>query len=122
MIADRLGRLVSELHANYVGRRPPATRRCSCSTTTGRRWERAGDRRRVLAEWEPPTPAGPGASRPIDWFDHGVREVDDVLRFMLTTGDGAYGEGAYYYRYTAMNLCPRPGLGASRGSRPVPGR
>ena len=41
-----------------------------------------------------------------DWWDYGVREVDDVLGHMLVTGDGAYGEGPYYYRYTMQNLLP----------------
>lgn len=40
------------------------------------------------------------------WFDYGVLQVDDILRFMLVTGDGAYGEGPYYYRYTTQNLAP----------------
>ena len=56
----------------------------------------------ALAEWVPPS----GVAGPADWFDYGVPQVDDVLRFMLVAGDGAYGEGPYYYRYTAMNLLP----------------
>ena len=48
-----------------------------------------------------------------DWWDYGVREVDDVLGYMLVTGDGAYGEGPYYYRYTMQNLAaPDRGVGA----------
>ena len=41
-----------------------------------------------------------------DWFADGVLLVDDVLRYMLVTGDGAYSEGPYYYRYTMQNLAP----------------
>ena len=40
------------------------------------------------------------------WFDTGAAEVDDVLRYMLVTGDGAYGEGPFYYRLTLQNLLP----------------
>lgn len=40
------------------------------------------------------------------WFDTGADYVDDVLRSMLLTGDGAYGEGPFYFRYTTQNLAP----------------
>lgn len=38
------------------------------------------------------------------WFDTGADYVDDVLRYMLLTGDGAYGEGPFYFRYSTQNL------------------
>jgi hypothetical protein len=41
-----------------------------------------------------------------DWFDYGVLLVDDVLRYMLVTGDGAYAEGPFYYRLTMQNVLP----------------
>lgn len=40
------------------------------------------------------------------WFDTGVDYVDDMLRHVLVTGDGAYAEGPFYYRYTTQNLAP----------------
>jgi len=40
------------------------------------------------------------------WFDTGVTLVDDVERFMLKAGDGAYGEGPFYYRFASQNLVP----------------
>lgn len=40
------------------------------------------------------------------WFDTGADYVDDVLRHMLVTGDGAYAEGPFYVRYTTQNLAP----------------
>jgi hypothetical protein len=107
VIADRLGRLVSEQYTNYV--RPETAGNAAALMQNNHR-SKVGAALAiaaiVLGGWEPPASAGPGASRPIDWFDYGVREVDDVLRHMLMAGDGAYGEGPYYYRYTAMNLLP----------------
>jgi hypothetical protein len=41
-----------------------------------------------------------------EWFDYGVLLVDDVLRYMLVTGDGAYAEGPFYYRLTMQNVLP----------------
>ena len=41
-----------------------------------------------------------------DWFDFGVLLVDDVLRYVLVTGDGAYAEGPFYYRLTMQNVLP----------------
>jgi hypothetical protein len=104
VIADRLGRLVTEQYTNYVH---PATAGNYAALMQNNHRSKVGAALAVaaivLAEWEPPSGTGP---RPIDWFDYGVREVDDVLRYMLMAGDGAYAEGAYYYRYTAMNLLP----------------
>lgn len=41
-----------------------------------------------------------------DWFDFGVLLVDDSLRYILVTGDGAYSEGPLYYRLTMQNVWP----------------
>lgn len=40
------------------------------------------------------------------WFDTGADYVDDTLRHTLATGDGAYAEGPFYYRYLTQNLVP----------------
>ncbi|MCB0971979.1 MAG: heparinase II/III family protein, partial [Acidimicrobiales bacterium] len=40
------------------------------------------------------------------WWDTGVDLVDDVQRHVLITGDGAYAEGPFYYRFTLQNLLP----------------
>ncbi len=40
------------------------------------------------------------------WFDTGADYVDDTLRYVLATGDGAYAEGPFYYRYLTQNLVP----------------
>ncbi len=45
-----------------------------------------------------------------EWFDTGADYVDDTLRHMLLTGDGAYAEGPFYFRYTTQNLVAHLGL------------
>ncbi|MEZ5138548.1 MAG: heparinase II/III family protein [Acidimicrobiales bacterium] len=40
------------------------------------------------------------------WFDTGAGLVDDVVRHVLVTGDGAYAEGPFYWRFTLLNLVP----------------
>ena len=102
-VADRLGGLASELHTNFV---QPETAGGAADLMQNNHRTKVGAALAIvavaLAGWQPPA-GGPG---PQQWFDYGVLQVDDVLRFMLMAGDGAYGEGPYYYRYTAMNLLP----------------
>jgi hypothetical protein len=103
VIADRLGGLVSELWSNYTD---PSTVGGVTNLMQNNHRSKVGAALAVaaivLAEWQPPT----GGPSPLEWFDYGVLQVDDVLRFILTTGDGAYGEGTHYYRFTAQNLLP----------------
>ncbi len=58
----------------------------------------------VLAE-RPMTPGDP-TTDPRRWLDRGLDVTDEVLRFTYGPGDGAYGEGAHYLRYSGYNLVP----------------
>jgi len=39
-----------------------------------------------------------------EWFDTGADLVDDTLRYVLLTGDGAYAEGPFYWRFSTQNV------------------
>ena len=44
------------------------------------------------------------------WWDWGSAEVDDILRFVMSPGDGGYAEGPFYYRYSMQNVLPFVGV------------
>jgi hypothetical protein len=97
-VVDLLSAVTGELHRNYV---EPATASGFADLMQNNHRSKSGAAMAVAAVvLADETPAA------ADWWDDGVLLVDDVLRFMLATGDGAYGEGPYYYRYTMQNLAP----------------
>lgn len=61
----------------------------------------------AVAEYTPPSGTDPRDVRdPSRWLEYGLDQVDLVMRHVLVTGDGAYGEGPFYLRYAAQNLIP----------------
>jgi hypothetical protein len=61
----------------------------------------------AVAEYEPAPGTDPRAVRdPAQWLAYGLDQVDDMMRYGLVTGDGAYAEGPFYFRYTSQNLLP----------------
>ncbi len=44
------------------------------------------------------------------WWDWGVSNVDDMLRYVMNPGDGGYGEGPWYFRYSMQNVIPFVGV------------
>lgn len=98
VIVERLTGSAGELHENYVN--PPSASGAANIHQNNHR-SKSGMAMAVaavvLADDVPDARA---------WFDDGVLLVEDVLRHMLITGDGAYGEGAFYYRFTTQNLVP----------------
>ena len=63
----------------------------------------------VLAEYVDPADADPSHD-PEAWWDYGITQVDEVLRHMLVTGDGAYAEGTHYQRFTTESIAPFVGM------------
>ena len=65
----------------------------------------------VLAEYAPDPADDPDGSRdPLAWWDYGTTLVDEMLRFVLVTGDGAYSEGPHYQRFTIQSIAPYVGM------------
>gem|GEM_PF-2284278 len=61
----------------------------------------------VLHDYEAPAGTDPsGWKDPAAWLDFGLERTDRVLRWTYGAGDGAYGEGPHYARFTLENLVP----------------
>ncbi|MBY0277044.1 heparinase II/III family protein [Candidatus Binatia bacterium] len=61
----------------------------------------------AVAEYTPPPGSDPrGVRDPARWLEYGLDQMDLVMRHVLVTADGAYGEGPFYLRYAAQNLIP----------------
>lgn len=97
-VVDLLTAVTGELHLNFV---QPETASGFANLNQNNHRSKSGAAMAIAAVVL--ADEVPAAS---DWFDDGVLLVDDVLRFMLMAGDGAYSEGPYYYRYTMQNLAP----------------
>ena len=101
--------LASELYENYVdpasafGLRHPAPEQPPLEER-----RRAGGRRASrLPSTRPTRGSDPrGVREPAAWFAYGSTRVDVVMRYVLVSGDGAYGEGPFYLRYASQNLLP----------------
>lgn len=58
---------------------------------------------------------------PAAWIAYGLDQIDALMRYVLVTGDGAYAEGPFYFRYAAQNLLPfARAWDALVGGRPWP--
>ncbi|MGH0035629.1 MAG: heparinase II/III domain-containing protein [Myxococcota bacterium] len=61
----------------------------------------------ALAEHTPAPGSDPNGVRdPALWLPYGLDLVDKIIRHALMTGDGAYAEGPFYWRYSSQNLLP----------------
>jgi hypothetical protein len=60
----------------------------------------------VLAEHRPGPGDDPRLTDPARWLDFALDRVDLVQRHTYGTQDGAYGEGAHYWRFAGINLIP----------------
>lgn len=108
VIVNRLADLASELYDNYV--HPETANNYALlhqnnhRSKTGAALVMAGI---ALAEYTAAPGSDPrGIREPSAWIDHGLDLIDLILRYALVTGDGAYGEGPFYLRYTAQNILP----------------
>lgn len=107
-IVDNLIALASELYENYVD---PATAGNAATVHQNNHRSKTGAALAVaamaLAEYTPAPGSDPrGVREPANWFAYGLDQSDLVMRYVLLTGDGAYGEGPFYLRYAAQNLLP----------------
>jgi hypothetical protein len=61
----------------------------------------------AVAEFTPEPGSDPRNVRePTLWLEYGLDQVDLIMRHVLVTGDGAYGEGPFYLRFASQNLIP----------------
>jgi len=61
----------------------------------------------ALAEQTPdPVDDPKGLREPTAWIEFGLDQMDSVVRWVLTAGDGAYAEGPHYLAFSAQNLHP----------------
>jgi len=107
-VVERIADLASEMYENYV--RPESARNFSNlhqnnhRSKTGASLVVAG---LALADHEPAAGSDPrGVRDPQLWIDYGLDLVDVVTRWVLVTGDGAYAEGPFYWRFTMENMLP----------------
>lgn len=110
MIADRLFSVTSELYRNYTD---PATANGVAEFHQNNHRSKSGAAMAtaavVLAEYADPDDPDPSRD-PMSWWDYGTTQVDEALRFILVTGDGAYAEGTHYQRFTTETMAPFFGM------------
>ena len=111
-IADRLIAVTSELYRNYTD---PATAGGVANLHQNNHRSKSGAAMAtaavVLAEYAPDPVDDPDGSRdPLKWWDYGTTQVDEALRHILVTGDGAYSEGPHYQRFTIETMAPFFGM------------
>lgn len=98
VIVERLSSLAGELYENYSN--PDSANRYALLNQNNHRSKSGAALAIAAVVLADEVPAA------AHWWNYGALQVDDVLRFMLVAGDGAYGEGPYYYRYTMQNVLP----------------
>jgi hypothetical protein len=108
VIVERLADLASEIYDNYVH---PESASNFVELHHNNHRAKVGAALVVaavaLAEYSAAPGADPRAVRdPADWLEYGLDQADLIMRYTLVTGDGAYGEGPFYFRYTSQNLLP----------------
>jgi hypothetical protein len=107
-IVRNLVDLASELYDNYVH---PETASTFTNLHQNNHRSKSGAALVVaaiaLAYYTPDAGTDPrGVREPTAWLEYGLDQVDLIMRYVLVTGDGAYGEGPFYMRYAAQNLLP----------------
>ncbi|MEO8604776.1 MAG: heparinase II/III family protein [bacterium] len=108
VIVDRLAALAGELYENYVD---PSSAGNFTTLHQNNHRSKSGAALATtaiaLADYTPPPGSDPrGVHEPAEWLAYGTAQLDDVMRFALVSGDGAYGEGPFYMRFAAQNLLP----------------
>ena len=108
LIVARIATLAGELYDNYVN--PESAQGFALLHQNNHRAKTGAalvTAAVALAEYEPASGEDPrGVRDPADWLEYGLDQADLVMRYSLVTGDGAYGEGPFYFRYTSQNLLP----------------
>lgn len=108
LIVARLAALAGELYDNYVN--PESAQGFALLHQNNHRAKTGAAlvmAAVALAEYEAAPGEDPrGVRDPADWLEYGLDQADLVMRYSLVTGDGAYAEGPFYFRYTSQNLLP----------------
>lgn len=108
VIVERLASLATELHDNFVN---PST----ASSFALLHWNNHRSKTGAalvaaaiaLAEYTPEPGTDPrGVRDPAAWLDYGLDQLDLILRWVCVTGDGAYSEGPFYWRFNSQNVLP----------------
>jgi hypothetical protein len=107
-IVERIANLASELYLNYT---QPFTTTNFVLLHQNNHRSKSGASLVVagiaLAEYQPPPGSDPlGIRDPADWIEYGLDQADLVARVALSTNDGAYAEGPFYFRFASQNLIP----------------
>jgi hypothetical protein len=108
VIVEHIVDLASELYDNYVH---PETAQGYALLHQNNHRAKTGAALVIaavaVAEYDPAPGTDPRAVRdPARWLAYGLDQADDMMRYGLVTGDGAYAEGPFYLRYTSQNLLP----------------
>lgn len=105
-VAARIADLAAELYDNYVH---PETAQGYALLHQNNHRAKTGSAlvfaAIALAEYAPDDDPR-GVRDPAQWLAYGLDQVDLIMRYALVTGDGAYAEGPFYFRYTSQNLLP----------------
>jgi len=108
VIVERIAAFAGELYDNY---RFPETASSWANLHQNNHRSKVGAALVVaaiaIAEYEPQHGSDPrGVRDPQRWIDYGLDQVDFILRWVLVTGDGAYAEGPFYWKFTSENILP----------------
>lgn len=108
VIIGRLTDIASELYDNFLN---PETAATFTNLHNNNHRSKSGAALVVaglaLAEQTPEPGSDPRGTRdPALWIDYGLDLVDLIMRYVLVTGDGAYGEGPFYFGFAGQNLLP----------------
>ncbi len=108
VIVEHIVDLASELYDNYVH---PETAQNYALLHQNNHRAKTGAALVIaavaVAEYDPPAGSDPRQVRdPAQWLAYGLDQADLIMRYALVTGDGAYAEGPFYFRYTSQNLLP----------------
>ncbi len=108
LIEERIANLASELYDNFV--HPETAFDRALDHQNNHRSKTAASlvvAAIALAEYAPAPGSDPrGVREPAAWLEWGLATVDEVVRFVTLTGDGAYAEGPFYWRFALQNLIP----------------
>ena len=106
VIEERIANLASEVYDNFV--HPETASNRALDHQNNHRAKTAASlvmAAIAIAEYVPESDPL-GVRDPALWLAWGLDQLDSVLRHVLVTGDGAYAEGPFYWRYASQNLIP----------------
>ncbi|MBX3026445.1 heparinase II/III family protein [bacterium] len=108
LIEERIADLASELYENFAH---PETANNFALLHQNNHRAKSGAALVIaalaVAEYAAPPGGDPRQVRDAArWLAYGLDQADLIMRYGLVTGDGAYAEGPFYFRYASQNLLP----------------